>query len=247
MVKVRNREWSQSSFACDNMTPEETSFTNAFNINRPTMALSSKCSSKDELHIVRDAFFLGMASLLCPKEFGSIRESMIIDPTSSNSIANSLNTPKGLEVTVTAARAADEWEGLLAALHEVATRVKSDLDEIWSTLERGRLEWLSAISSAHPLKVILKDALKNDEKRTDKDVVDAKMIYMYALSLSIPALQEISEAWRKIVNMEDKTNPLKNYDVDLWDCRHDEWRPLDLGVQEAAERGGSSFRDAWEA
>jgi hypothetical protein len=41
------------------------------------------------------------------------------------------------------------------------------------------------------------DALKNDEKRTDKDVVDAKMIYMYALSLSIPALQEISEAWRK--------------------------------------------------
>jgi hypothetical protein len=51
----------------------------------------------------------------------------------------------------------------------------------------------------------------------------------------------------KIVNMEDKTNPLKNYDVDLWDCRHDEWRPLDLGVQEAAERGGSLFRDAWEA
>jgi hypothetical protein len=93
----------------------------------------------------------------------------------------------------------------------------------------------------------LKDALKNDEKRTEKDVVDAKMMYMYALSLSIPALQEISEAWRKIVNMDDKMNPLKNYNVDLWDCRKDEWEPLDLGVQEAAERGGSSFRDAWEA
>ena len=229
------------------MTPEEISFTTAFNINRPTLALFSKCSSKDELHIVRDAFFLGMASLLCPEEYGSIRESMIIDPTSSNTIANSLNTPKGLEVAVTAARAANEWEGLLAALHEVATGVNSDVDEIWSTLERGRLEWLSAINYAHPLKVTLKDALKNDEKRTEKDVVDAKMMYMYALSLSIPALQEISEAWRKIVNMDDKMNPLKNYNVDLWDCRKDEWEPLDLGVQEAAERGGSSFRDAWEA
>jgi hypothetical protein len=170
----------QLSFACDNMTLEEISFTTAFNINRSTMALFLKCSSKDELHIVCDAFFLGMALLLCPKEYGSICESMIINPTLSNSIANSLNTPKGLEVTVTAARAAEEWEGLLAALHEVATRVKSDLDNLWSTLERGHLEWLSAISSAHLLKVILKDALKNDEKKTDKDVVDAKMIYMYA-------------------------------------------------------------------
>ena len=163
------------------MTPEEISLTTAFNINRRTLALFSKCSSKDE-------------SLLCPEEYGSIRESMIIDPKSPNSIANSLNTPKSLEVAVTAARAADEWEGLLAALHEVATGVNSDLDEIWLTLERGRLEWLFAINSAHPLKVILKDVLKNDEKRTEKDVVDSKMIYMYALSLSIPALQEISEA-----------------------------------------------------
>ena len=229
------------------MTPEELNFTTAFNKNRPTLALFSKCASKDELHIIRDAFFLGLASLLCTKEYGSLRESMIIDPTSFTSIANSLNTPKGLEVMVTAARSSEEWEGLLAALHEVATQVNSDLDEIWSVLERGRLEWLSAINSAHPLKVILKNALKNDNKRTEKDDVDAKMIYMYALSLSIPELQEISETWRNKVSMEDKMNPLQNYNVDLWDCRSNEWGPLDLGVQEAAQRGGSSFRDAWEA
>jgi hypothetical protein len=229
------------------MTPEEIRFTNAFNINRSALALFSKCISRDELFIVRDAFFLGMASLLCPQEYGSLRESMIIDPTSFSSIANSLNTPKGLEVMVTVARASDGWESLLASLHDIASAVNSDLDAIWSTLEKGRLEWLSAISSAHPLKMILKGALNSDENRTENDDVDAKMIYMYALSLSIPALKDISAAWRKIVNMEDSLNPLKNYNADLWDCKSDEWRPLDLGVQEAAERGGSSFRDAWEA
>ncbi|KAL7526994.1 hypothetical protein ACHAXR_002466, partial [Thalassiosira sp. AJA248-18] len=207
----------------------------------------SKCTSKDELHIVRDSFFLGMASKLCPQEYDAIRESMITDPASFTSIASSLNTPKGLEAMVTAARASEEWERLLGALHEVATEVNSDLDAIWMTLENARLEWLGALNSAHPLKVILKDALKKDESRTEKDEVDAKMVYMYALSLSIPALEGASETWRKLVKIEEKMNPLKNYNVDLWDCRKEEWRPLDLGVQAAAERGGSSFVDAWEA
>ena len=229
------------------MTPQEVSFTNAFNVNRQTLALFSKCASKDELHIVRDSFFLGMASQLCPQEYGSLRESMITDPVSFTSIASSLNTPKGLESMVTAARSSDGWESLLAALHSIATEVNSDLDGIWSTLENGRLEWLGALNSAHPLKVILKDALKKDSNRTEKDQMEAKMIYMYALSLSIPALEEPSKAWRGVVKMEDETNPMKNYNADLWDCMSDEWRPLDLGVQEAADRGGSSFNDAWEA
>lgn len=230
------------------MTPQEISFTNIFNINRPTLALFSKCSSKDELHIVRDAFFLGMASKICPQEYDSLRESMITDPTSFTSIINSMNTPKGLEAMVTAARASDGWEGLLGALHAVATEVDSDLDAIWMTLEEGRFEWLCALNASHPLKVILKDALKQDEKTTDKDRMEAKMIYVYTLSLSLPSIAETSKAcWRKVVKMEDKTNPLKSYNGDLWDCRKEEWRPLDLGVQEAAERGGSSFEDAWEA
>ena len=45
--------------------------------------------------------------------------------------------------------------------------------------------------------------------------------------------------------MEDVLNPLKGYDADLWDCRKDEWRPLDVGVQKAAEGGGLSINDAW--
>ena len=229
------------------MTPQEIGFTNAFNANRGTLALFSKCISKDELHIVRDSFFLGMASLLCPLEYNSLREAMIVDPISHTAIATSISTPSGLEAMITAARTSDGWESLLAALLEVATSVNSDLDEIWMTLENGRLEWLRALNSAHPLKTILKDALKKDTKSTEKDVVDSKMIYMYALSLSIPALNSASDVWRTVVKMEDKTNPLKNYNADLWDCRKDEWRPLDLGVQEAAERGGSSFNEACEA
>lgn len=170
------------------------------------------------------------------------------DPTAFLSIANSLNTPNGLEAMVTAARVCDGWEGLLGALHSIATRVNSDLDAIWMTLENGRLEWLGALNSAHPLKVILKDALKQDANMTDKDEMEAKMIYMYTLSLSLPSIDEkTKDCWRKVVGMEEKVNPMKNYNGDLWDSRKEEWRPLDLGVQEAAETGGSLFKDAWEA
>jgi len=228
-------------------TQKEIDFTNSFNLNRATLALFSRCASKDDLHIIRDAFFLGMASQLCPEEYETLRVSMIIDPTSFTSIANSINTGKGLEAMITAARAADEWEILLVALHNVANEVNSNLDAIWMTLEKGRLEWLGALNSSHPLKVFLKAALKKDEKKTDKDEVDAKMIYMYALSLSIPALKDASEAWIKLVKMEDRTNPLLDFDPNLWDPRKEEWRPLDIGVQEAGESGGSSFNDAWEA
>jgi hypothetical protein len=164
-----------------------------------------------------------------------------------NSIANSINTPNALESMVTAARASEFWQVLIDALHTVANAVGSDLDSIFDTLETGRLEWLGACNSSHSLKVILKDALQKDDKRTEKDEVDAKMVWMYALSLSIPILSEASEAWSKVVNMEDRMNPLKNYNVDLWDCRKDEWRPLDIGVQEAAERGGSTVDAAWDA
>jgi len=148
---------------------------------------------------------------------------------------------------ITAARASEYWQTLINALHLAADTVGSDLDSIWLTLERGRLEWLRSLNSAHPLKVILKDALKADDKRTEKDEVDAKMIWMYALTLSIPTLSEVSKRWSQVVQMEHVMNPLQNYNVDLWDCRKDEWRSLDLGVQEAAQRGGSSVDDAWNA
>lgn len=148
---------------------------------------------------------------------------------------------------ITAARASEHWQPLIDTLHTTADAVGSDLDGIWMTLETGRLEWLGALNSAHQLKVLLMDALKNDASSTDKDEVDAKMVWMYALSLSIPKLSEVSKVWCEVVRMEDKMNPLKNYSVDHWDCRKNEWMQLDLGVQEAAERGGSSVNDAWNA
>ncbi|KAL7471061.1 hypothetical protein ACHAXS_011346 [Conticribra weissflogii] len=228
------------------MTPQQETFTSAFNQNRPTLALFSKCFTLDELHIVRDAFFLGMASLLCPHEYESLRMDIMTDPTAFISIASSVNTPKGLETMMTAARASSQWERLLFALHKVSSAVGSDLDDIWMTLEKGRLEWLGALNSAHSLKVTLKEALEKDTERTEKDEVDAKMVWMYAISLSIPELKDASEAWAKVVNMEDRMNPLKKCNVDLWDSRKEEWAVLDLGVQAAAEKGGSSFQDAWD-
>jgi hypothetical protein len=94
---------------------------------------------------------------------------------------------------------------------------------------------------------MLKDALIKDKERTEKDEMDAKMIYIFALSLSIPVLEELSNTWSESVKMKDRMNPLADYNADLWDCRKEEWAPLDLGVQEAAERGGSTLNDAWEA
>jgi hypothetical protein len=188
-----------------------------------------------------------MASQLCPNEYESIRENLITDASAFDAIASSINTDKGLETTVTAARASPHWLDLVTALHSVSDSVGSDLDSLWNTLEKGRLEWMGAVTSAHPLKVILKEALSKDKNKTEKDEVDMKMVYIYALSLSIESLADESEAWRKVVRMENKANPLQNYNGDLWDPRKEEWRPLDIGVQEAAERGGSSFQAVWDA
>ena len=246
-TKPQSQRETQKRATLDMTTPQQVNFTNAFNVNRTTLALFASCSTKDELHIIRDAFFLGMASRLCPEEYEALRTTIMTDQSAFGSIASSIKTPKALESMVTAARAADGWQSLMDSLHAIANAVGSDLDGIWMGLETGRLEWLGAASAAHPLKLILKKAIKDDDKSTERDVVDAKMIWMYALSLSIPSLSDVSEAWKQKVDMEDKMNPLKGFDRNRWDCRLDEWRPLDLGVQEAAERGGSSFLAAWDA
>lgn len=224
------------------MTPDEISFTNAFHRNRPTLAGFAKCSSKDELHVVRDAFVMGMASDLCPEEYEAVRVAVVTDPA----VASSVGKATGLASMVTAARTAEEWETLVESVHGAAAAVGSNLDEIWSTLETGRLEWLGAVSSAHKIKCLLKEGLQKDRQHANGDVSDAKMIWIYALSLSIPQLKETSEAWRNAVKMEDGNNPMKGYDAKLWDSRRDEWKPLDLGLQAAADKGGSSIQEAWD-
>ncbi|OEU14566.1 hypothetical protein FRACYDRAFT_241114 [Fragilariopsis cylindrus CCMP1102] len=162
-----------------------------------------------------------------------------------------------------------------------ATSVGSDLESIWKTLEDGRLIWIRAVNAAHPMKVILKHALKeNNTENNPGDVSDAMMVWIYCLCINLivsksetksePStvvddenenddnnntdsrsillqLQNDVNLWFIAVNMKDKYNPLQGYQSELWDPRRDEWRSLDIGAQEAAERGGTTLFDAWNA
>lgn len=151
--------------------------------------------------------------------------------------------------TVTSARKSPAWDNLTRAVKAKAYEVGSDLDAIWMSLENGRMQWLEAASAAHPLKTMLQTGLENQcgGAPTEGDVSDAKMIWMYALSLNVPTLKAEREAWQKVVQMEDGTRPLVGYKAELWDARLPEWAPLDLGVQAAAEAGGSNIEEAWKA
>lgn len=237
-----------------NMTPDEISFTNAFNVNRSVLAGFAKCSSREELHIVRDGFFIGMASELRLDEYEAVREAIVTD----NSVAEAVRTENSFRRTVEVARKSNDgledgrnknaWDNLLMAVKARATSVGSDLDEIWMTLENGRMEWLAAASAAHQIKTLLKDALENQcgGAATEGDTSDAKMLWMYALSLSIPSLEKEANAWAEVAQMPDKIRPLVGYKPELWDCRKSEWALIDRGVQAAAERGGSSIDEAWK-
>ena len=124
----------------------------------------------------------------------------------------------------------------------------TDLEkDVWERLERGRLEWLNAVGHAHQLKVTLRGAVEADDG-TEGDVSDAMMVWMYALALNIPALKPAAERWADKVEMEDRTRPLQGYKPDKWDARTEEWRAVDLAVQEAAEMGGmDDIKVAWKA
>lgn len=236
-----------------NLTPDEIQFTNAFNAQRVVLAGFARCSSKEELHIVRDAFFIGLASDLRLQEYEAVREAII----TNNAVAKAASSKNTFQATVEAARKANDgfedgrninaWDYMVIALKARAMSVSSDLDEIWMTLENGRLEWLAAASGAHRMKTLLKGALENQcgGVPTEGDISDAKMVWMYALSLSIPSLKNLAETWQKLVEMPDKLLPLIGYKAELWDCRKSEWASIDRGVQAAAERGGSTLEEAW--
>ena len=226
-----------------NMTPDQISFTNAFNNQRVTLAGFAKCVNQEELDIVRDALYLGLAHDLQLPEYSPIQRQIVMD----ESVADTTGTTDGFSTLIHVARKLDEWPALINAVDQKAEAVGSDLKGIWKTLEQGRLEWLRALNGAHSIKTLLKQGLEKDAQHTEGDVSDAKMLYIYALSLNIPSLKEASQAWSQAVKMENATQPLVGYKPDLWDPRKDEWRQLDLGVQSAAERGGSSFSDAWDA
>ena len=93
------------------------------------------------------------------------------------------------------------------------------------------------------IKATLKPAV---DGATPGDVSDAKMVWIYALSRSIPGLAAASDAWAAAVGMADASKPLAGYAAEALDPRRPEWRPLDIGAQEAAERGGTTLDAAWE-
>ena len=258
-------------------TPDEIFFTNVFNAHRAILAGFAHCKNRDELHLIRDGFLLGLASDLCPNEYEPVRNRIVLDPkvaaaaaaqvdgsggTSSDgndtttkssgtddTDTASLSSNDALTRTVESARKSPAWDHLITTVKAKAYEVGSDLGEIWMTLENGRMEWLSAASSAHGIKVTLRSALDNQcgGTPTEGDNSDAMMIWIYALSLNIPSLEKERVAWQRVVKMDDPTRPLVGYNAELWDARKKEWRPLDLGVQAAAERGGSSLQAAWKA
>lgn len=242
------------------LSAAEIEFTNAFNAQRVTLAAFAKCANEEELHVVRDGFYLGLANDLCPDEYRPVQMAIVMD--ADFKLANAAGTAKAFQQTIVSARkATDEWETLVQAVKQKAELAGcSNLESIWMGLENGRLEWLSAASAAHGIKIIMKAALVKDLQDTstgtgtgtiehvkpaEGDVSDAKMVWIYALCLNVPALEEEVAVWQRAVGIKDKAMPLVDYNSELWDCRKKEWAPLDLGAQALAERGGSSIEEAW--
>jgi hypothetical protein len=223
-----------------NLERAEIEFTNAFNAQRGTLAGFAKCGSESELHVVRDGFFLGLASELCATEYEPVKRAIVEDFR----VAAAAGTAGGFQQTIESARGAEGWPTLMAAVREKAQFVGSDLESIWMTLETGRLEWLHAASCAHGLKTTLKAALDKDPMAGD--VSDAKMVWIYAICLNVDDCKSAATAWASVVGIVDASSPLSGYDASAWDPRRAEWKPLDLGAQAAAERGGSSLNEAWD-
>ena len=220
----------------------EIRFTNAFNAQRPTLAKFATTSSLTELHVIRDTFLLNMGSDLCPKEAGAVKTHIVQKFTQAAAGGNM----GSFQHTIMYAVHSPGWGLLMEALKNKAEFVNADLQAMWLPLETGRIEWLRAINAAHVIKTNLRDALREHEGK-EGDVSDGLMVYMYCLALSIPALQLEAAAWASAVGMNDTGQPLLGYKPALWDPRRVEWKPLDLGVQGAAERGGSAVQDAWNA
>lgn len=188
---------------------------------------------------MRDGFYFGMATDLSLAE--DVTRTVVMD----HKVAVAAGTSNSFKQTIESARASPGWDGMMAALMQIAESVNSDLASIWMGLERGRLDWLAACRGAHAVKTTLKDALERDNDATERDVVDAKMIWIYSLATCIPNLQDVAQVWQETVGIKDNMRPLVGYNAKLWDCRKEVWAPVDLGVQAAAERGGSSIDEAW--
>lgn len=191
-------EAAAAAAADKGLTPDEIHYTNCFNAHRPTLARFAACRNKDELHLVRDGFYLGMSSELCPDEYEPVRRRVVLDPAvasageASAASSSSAVATDPFFATVASARKSPAFEGMTRALMARAFEVGSDLESLWMGLETGRLEWLAAASSAHEIKTRLRAMLVEGAGDggvpSEGDVSDAKMVWMYSLALSLPSL-----------------------------------------------------------
>eukprot|EP00560_Eucampia_antarctica_P009615 CAMPEP_0197827258 /NCGR_PEP_ID=MMETSP1437-20131217/4075_1 /TAXON_ID=49252 ORGANISM="Eucampia antarctica, Strain CCMP1452" /NCGR_SAMPLE_ID=MMETSP1437 /ASSEMBLY_ACC=CAM_ASM_001096 /LENGTH=234 /DNA_ID=CAMNT_0043428033 /DNA_START=34 /DNA_END=738 /DNA_ORIENTATION=- len=227
------------------LSPDQIEFTNAFNGRRNTLTAFASCFTEHQLHIVRDGFYLELAHDICPKEYGVVRIGIVTDEKVAQAAGKGISDM--FRTTVESARRSEGWDVMVKALLAKSASVGSDLEAIWMKLERGRMEWLAAIAAAQPIKTTLQTALEKDDDKTEGDVNDSKMIWIYSLALSIPSLATVVKDWQTVVEMKEANKPLVGYQPQFWDCRKQEWQPLDVGVQAAAERAGTSLVKAWEA
>ena len=219
-------------------------FTEAFNKNRPVLAGFAKCESLEDLHIVRDGWYLGLAKGLSLATYEPVKKSIVEDMR----VAMAAGTAGGFQQTIESARGSIGWHAMVANVLETAEQVESDLPGIWEGLESGRLEWIKATKATHMLKMNLRLALTKDNAMDSKgDVHDAKMIWMYSLAAVLPGKQmsDIAKLWATAAKVESFYEPLVGYKPELWDPRRKEWTALDLLVQEAAIRGGTDLDEAW--
>ena len=310
MAAADDRTPAAAALKTPNVSVED--FVSAFNKQRTTLAGFSKCSNQDELDIVRDGFYLGLAKDLCPDAYKAVLililrkkfdkgesrspestkgiveegdqgmlsfsfEEMVLaarecdkprytEPTTDDDSNESNNATKDLAPTTPTTY----WKDLVDTVLVIGDSVGSDLESIWKTLEEGRLSWLRAVSVAHPIKVILKKALEDDNALDSAgDVSDAMMVWIYSICLSLAdgttqstatdeettsaasatkhQIKAAVDQWVDAVNMTERNNPLKGYQAELWDPRREEWRALESFAQQAAESGGAELLEAWKA
>eukprot|EP00928_Gymnodinium_smaydae_P041182 TRINITY_DN27878_c0_g1_i1.p1 TRINITY_DN27878_c0_g1~~TRINITY_DN27878_c0_g1_i1.p1 ORF type:complete len:257 (-),score=66.04 TRINITY_DN27878_c0_g1_i1:50-820(-) len=233
----------------DALRKAEDEFTEAFNQNRAVLAGFSKCESALDLACVRDGFHLGMARALQLETYKPVEAHIVRDVAVGAAAAAGLDV---FPVSVAAARRAPGWQAMVREVMQRAALADSDLAGIWKTLAVGRLEWLAATSATNQLRVTLRKALDEDAT-TDGgdgqvaagDLNDAKMVWMYALASQLPPCKETAAAWQAAAQIKDPLQPLEGFDPERWDPRLPEWASLDLAVQAAAERAGTSLDEAW--
>ncbi len=215
-------------------------FSAAFFSARPILAAFASCHTLEELRVVRDMWYIALGSELDPVSYNGVKQSIV----GSSSVAELAKSPAKYQAIVQAARSGFGLNGMIDSVCKIASTNGTNLQEMWEGLERGRMTWLMASSRAHNMKVLLRDAVIKDGD-TDGDRSDAMMIWIYALALNLPNLKEFAEKWASAVEMEDPTQPLLGHVTQKWDPRRPEWRALDVGAQDAAEKAGSTLLTEW--